>query len=71
MQVGYKTSNDNHVIISTDGDFAQLIAPNVKQYNGVQNVTITHEGYFHDKGKEVIDKKTNNSSSTYHSMAVV
>ena len=50
--------NDDHVIISTDGDFAQLIAPNVKQYNGVQNVTITHEGYFDDKGKEVIDKKT-------------
>ena len=50
--------NDNHVIISTDGDFAQLIAPNVKQYNGVSNTTITHEGYFDDKGKEVIDKKT-------------
>ena len=26
--------NDNHVIISTDSDFAQLIKPNVKQYNG-------------------------------------
>ena len=50
--------NDDHVIISTDGDFAQLIAPNVKQYNGIQNVTITHEGYFDDKGKPVIDKKT-------------
>ena len=50
--------NDNHVIISTDGDFAQLIAPNVKQYNGVSNVTITHEGYFDDKGKPVVDKKT-------------
>jgi 5'-3' exonuclease len=50
--------NDNHVIISTDGDFAQLIAPNVKQYNGVSNTTITHEGYFDDKGKPVIDKKT-------------
>jgi len=50
--------NDNHVILSTDGDFAQLIAPNVKQYNGVSNVTITHEGYFDDKGKRVIDKKT-------------
>ena len=50
--------NDNHVIISTDGDFAQLIAPNVKQYNGVANVTITHQGYFDDKGKPVIDKKT-------------
>ena len=48
----------NHVIISTDGDFAQLIAPNVKQYNGVSNTTITHEGYFDEKGKPVIDKKT-------------
>jgi 5'-3' exonuclease len=50
--------NDNHVIISTDGDFAQLIAPNVKQYNGITNTTITHEGYFTDKGEPVIDKKT-------------
>ena len=49
---------DNHVIISTDGDFAQLIARNVKQYNCVSNTTITHEGYFDDKGREVIDKKT-------------
>ena len=51
--------SDNHVIISTDGDFAQLIAPNVKQYNGVSNTIITHEGYFDDKKKQpVIDKKT-------------
>lgn len=50
--------NDNHVIISTDGDFAQLIAPNVKQYNGVTQVTTTHEGYFDEKGKRVKDKKT-------------
>jgi 5'-3' exonuclease len=49
---------DNHVIISTDGDFAQLIAPNVRQYNGVSETTITHEGYFDTKGKTVIDKKT-------------
>ncbi len=50
--------NDNHVVISTDGDFAQLIAPNVKQYNGVSGVTTTHEGYFDEKGKRVKDKKT-------------
>jgi len=50
--------NDNHVIISTDGDFAQLIAPNVKQYNGIAKMTITHEGYFDDKGIAVVDKKT-------------
>ena len=46
------------VIISTDGDFAQLIAPNVKQYNGVMQITTTHEGYFDEKGKPVKDKKT-------------
>jgi 5'-3' exonuclease len=50
--------NDNHVVISTDGDFAQLIAPNVKQYNGVTGVTTTHEGYFDEKGKPVKDKKS-------------
>ena len=50
--------NDNHIIISTDGDFAQLISPRVRQYNGVSNTTITHDGYFDDKGKPVIDKKT-------------
>jgi 5'-3' exonuclease len=51
--------DDEHVIISTDGDFAQLIAPNVTQYNGVSNTIITHEGYFDDKKrKPIIDKKT-------------
>jgi 5'-3' exonuclease len=49
---------DTHVIISTDGDFAQLIAPNVKQYNGVMQITTTHQGYFDEKGKYVVDKKT-------------
>jgi 5'-3' exonuclease len=50
--------DDDHVIISTDTDYAQLIAPNVRQYNGVQEVTITLEGYFDDKGKPVKDNKT-------------
>jgi len=50
--------NDSHVIISTDTDFVQLIAPNVKQYNGVMETTITYEGIFDAKGKRVIDKKT-------------
>ena len=50
--------DDNHVIISTDTDFVQLIAPNVKQYNGVSETVITHEGIFDKKGKPVIDKKT-------------
>jgi hypothetical protein len=48
----------HHVIISTDSDFAQLIAPNVKQYNGVADTLTTHEGIFDKKGKMVIDNKT-------------
>lgn len=48
----------DHVIISTDTDFLQLIAPNVKQYNGVSETTITHEGYFDAKGARVKDNKT-------------
>lgn len=50
--------NDDHVIISTDSDFHQLIAPNVKQYNGVLETLTTHEGIFDKKGKMVIDNKT-------------
>jgi len=50
--------NDNHVIISTDGDFNQLISQNVRRYDGVNSITITHEGYFDENGKPVIDKKT-------------
>jgi hypothetical protein len=50
--------NDDHVIISTDSDFVQLIAPNVSQYNGVMEHHITHEGIFDKKGKRVLDSKT-------------
>ena len=58
--------NDTHVIISTDGDFAQLVSPNCRQYNGIANVTITHEGYFNDDGSEVIDKKTKEAKPAPH-----
>ena len=50
--------DDNHVILSTDSDYVQLIAPNVKQYNGVSETLITHEGYFTSKGFRVMDNKT-------------
>ena len=50
--------NDDHVIVSTDSDFYQLMAPNVQQYNGVSEQTFTLEGVFNKSGKPVIDKKT-------------
>jgi 5'-3' exonuclease len=47
-----------HYILSTDGDYQQLISENVMQYNGVTNELITLKGYFKENGKPVIDKKT-------------
>jgi len=50
--------NDKIFIISSDSDYVQLINDNVRQYNGVSNQLITTDGYFDDKGKIVLDKKT-------------
>jgi len=50
--------DQQHVIISTDKDLNQLIAPNVRQYNGVTEETMTVAGYFDKKGNPVIDNKT-------------
>ena len=50
---------DNHMIVSTDSDFYQLLAPNVKQYNGTTDQIVTLEGWKDLKtGEPVIDKKT-------------
>jgi len=50
---------DNHIIVSTDSDFHQLMAPNVKQYDGVQEQIVSLDGFVNAKtGKRIIDKKT-------------
>ena len=50
---------DNHVIVSTDSDFYQLLAPNVVQYNGTTDQIVSLEGFKNAKtGEFVIDKKT-------------
>jgi 5'-3' exonuclease len=49
---------DTNIIVSTDSDYLQLLSPNTKIYNGVENHLITLEGYWKDNGKPVIDKKT-------------
>lgn len=50
--------NDQIYIISSDTDYYQLISDRVHQYNGVANQLITPQGFFDDKGRQVIDKKT-------------
>jgi len=49
---------DNHIIISSDTDFVQLLADNVQQYNGITDELLTINGIFDAKGKPVVDKKT-------------
>ncbi len=49
---------DQHIIVSSDTDFVQLLAPNVDQYNGITDEHITLRGIFDAKGQPVIDKKT-------------
>jgi hypothetical protein len=50
---------DQHIIVSSDSDFFQLLAENVKIYNGVSDQIITIDGVFDGKkGTPVMDKKT-------------
>ncbi len=50
--------NDEHIIVSSDTDFHQLLAKNVKQYNGITDELHTIDGIFDKKGNRVVDKKT-------------
>ena len=49
---------DQHVIVSSDTDFVQLLAANVDQYNGITDELLTLRGVFDERGREVLDKKT-------------
>ena len=54
---------DEHVIVSSDTDFYQLLSNNVKQYNGISDELHTIEGIFDKKGAPVKDKKTKENKS--------
>ena len=49
---------NEHIIVSSDTDFYQLLSNNVKQYNGISDELHTIEGIFDKKGSPVKDKKT-------------
>jgi 5'-3' exonuclease len=50
--------HDQHYIISSDTDYVQLINENVYQYNGITNQLIKPSGYYDEKDRLIIDKKT-------------
>lgn len=54
-------STDNHVIISSDSDFTQLIADNVTQFNSMTGNTITIDGVFDDRNRLLEFKIASNS----------
>ncbi len=49
---------DEHVIISSDSDYYQLLSEKVTMYNGCSHELHTISGIFDSKGKRIIDKKT-------------
>jgi 5'-3' exonuclease len=51
--------DDSHVIVSTDSDFQQLLAPNVSIYNGISGLLYTHLGVWDKDGQAAKDAKGN------------
>lgn len=50
--------NDNHIIVSSDSDFYQLVGDNVCIYDAMNQKIIRHDGIFDHNMKPIIDKKT-------------
>jgi|GEM_PF-702361 len=45
--------NDDHIILSSDNDFVQLLTSQVVQYNGITDHTISLDGILNDKGQNL------------------
>lgn len=56
--------DDEHIIVSGDGDFAQLLTDKVSRYDGVTDMVIKLDGVYDFKGTPVIDKKTKLQKTT-------
>ena len=52
---------DEHVIVSSDSDFVQLVAPNVKLYNGINDHLFSVDGVTDAKGRRLAFSIESNS----------
>jgi 5'-3' exonuclease len=50
--------DDQHIIMSSDSDFYQLLAPNVRIHDGVKGVTISLDSVLDENGKPAVKEKT-------------
>jgi 5'-3' exonuclease len=53
--------HDTHTIISSDGDFTQLVAADVNLYNGITDNLVTTQGVFDGRGRRLAFKVDSNS----------
>jgi hypothetical protein len=49
--------NDQHIVISSDSDFQQLVSENVKIYNGIVGLLYTHTGIYDKDGNIAKNKQ--------------
>lgn len=56
--VQHHATDSHHTIVSSDGDFVQLLRENVVQYNAINEQTISINGIVDRMGKQITDKKT-------------
>lgn len=52
---------DEHVVVSSDSDFVQLVAPNVQLYNGISDCLFRVDGVFDDRGRKLSFSVESNS----------
>jgi 5'-3' exonuclease len=52
---------DEHIIVSSDSDFVQLVAPNVKLYNGINEHLFAVNGVTDNKGRQLAFTVESNS----------
>jgi 5'-3' exonuclease len=53
--------DDEHIIVSSDSDFVQLVAPNVKLYNGINEHLFAVDGVTDSKGRKLAFTVESNS----------
>lgn len=49
--------DDQHVVVSSDSDFLQLVSPNVRVFNGIAGLLYTHTGVWDKDGNSAMNKK--------------
>lgn len=57
IQIFSEHPQHEFIIVSSDSDFVQLLAPNVKIFDGVNKKIYTNDGVYDDKMKPLYDKK--------------